>query len=175
MRALLHWVYCLPLEQAVVLALCATGVFLWLRHRFEGKKWWIAAQIGLLVCWFGVVLAETFLMGRVAGGSTVSLVPLQSYITVLQGGEQELIRSGFMNVLMFYPGALIVRSLWRRCKMGWLLLIFGGLSLTIELLQLCFGLGTFETDDLIHNTLGAFLGILAARQYEKNMQKTEAT
>lgn len=174
MEALLHWIYCLPLDQAVLVALCATGAFLWLRRRFEGKKWWSGLEIGLLTCWFGAVLVETFLLGRVAGHGAVSLIPFQSYITVLQGGEKELIRSAFMNVLLFYPGGLILRGLWRRIKSGRLLLILGGLSLGIELLQLCLGIGTFETDDLIHNTLGALLGILAARQYEKNTQKTEA-
>lgn len=170
---ILHWIYCLPLDQAALLALAATGAFLWLRRRYESRRWWRAGLLALLACWAVVVLIQTFLRDRTAGNGQLSLIPFQCYITVLGGGEKELIRSAFMNLLLFYPGGLIGRSLWRRP--GRLLIILLTASLVIETAQYALGLGVAETDDVIHNGLGALLGILAVRQYEKNTQKTGAT
>lgn len=121
----------------------------------------------MLLCWLAVVLLQT--IPREQGTVELSLIPFQCYITVLQGGEEELIRSAFMNVFLFYPGGLILRSLWKRGRGIPLLLIFFFASVAIELCQYGFGLGTAETDDVIHNTLGAWLGIWAARQYEKHV------
>lgn len=168
LNGVLHWVYCLPLHEAALMALTATGVFLWLRLRLENRRWWRWFLAGLLICWAGVVIRDTLLARDET--RALSLIPFRCYITVLSGGERELIRSAFMNVLLFYPGGVIARSLWTRPR--GLILMFLGISLMIELLQLVLGLGMCETDDLIHNTLGAALGILAVRQYEKNMQKT---
>ena len=165
LNRILHWIYCLPLWQAFLLALIATGVFLWLRYRNENSRRWRWILLGLLLCWLAVVLLQTILRER--GNTELSLVPFQCYITVLQGGEEELLRSAFMNVFLFYPGGLILQSLWKRSRIFPLLLIFFLASVVIEVCQYGFGLGTAETDDVIHNTLGACLGVLAARQYEK--------
>lgn len=164
---ILHWIYCLPLKDAAVLAFGATVCFFWLRHRFEEKRWWRYSVMGLLGCWVAVVLVQTVVMRHGTGGRTLSLIPFRCYITVLSGGEKELIRSAFMNVLLFYPGGLLLRSL-RRQRFLSMVLCFALISVIIELCQYAFGLGTTETDDVIHNTFGAALGILAARQYEKN-------
>ena len=87
---------------------------------------------------------------------------------LLGGGERELLRSAFMNVLLFYPGALLLRSILPR---GTGLLVVLGLfaaTVVIEVCQFALQLGYAETDDVLHNTLGAVLGVLACRQYEKH-------
>ena len=168
LRRILLWIYCLPLEQAFLLALIATGAFLWLRHRYEDHRWWRWVLIGLLLCWLAVVLGQTVVRKSSDGNDALSLLPFRCYITVLQGGEKELIRSAFMNMLLFYPGGLILRSLWK--QWGTLLLIFFLGSALIELCQYGWNLGTAETDDVIHNTLGAALGLLAVSRYEKMWQ-----
>ena len=150
--------------------LVATGAFLWLRHRLERYRWWRFGMFGLLGFWAAVVLLQTVLRGW-GEERMVSLIPFQCYITVFSGGEKELIRSALMNVLLFYPGGLLIRSLWPRPRVLPMVLGFLFASVTIELCQYLLGIGTTETDDVIHNTLGAALGILAARQYEKNIKK----
>lgn len=164
---IIHWVYCLPIGQAALFALVATGAYFWLYRKFSQKRWWPAAVIGLLLCWAAVVLAHTVL-SRVEGTAVLSLMPFQTYITVLGGGERELLRSAFMNVLLFYPGALLLRSILPR---GTGLLVVLGLfaaTVVIEVCQFALQLGYAETDDVLHNTLGAVLGVLACRQYEKH-------
>lgn len=162
----LHWVYCLPLGYAVLLALSATAVFLWLRRRWGQKRWWAPAVMALLLCWGAVMVINT-VSGRSQYIRQLSLIPLRTYYTVLTGGEQELIRSSFMNVLLFYPGGLLAMSLLPREKRLWLIPVFLMLSVAVEVSQYWFCLGVTETDDVIHNTLGAVLGLLALRQYEK--------
>jgi glycopeptide antibiotics resistance protein len=43
-------------------------------------------------------------------------------------------------------------------------------SVAIECCQYGFGIGTAEIDDIIHNTLGAFLGMLSVRQFKANQR-----
>ncbi len=163
---IIHWIYCLPLEDAVLLALILSAAFLWMRLRWERRRWWPGFLVVLLTIWLVAVSVNTVL-SRGSESREIWLMPLHTYLTVLRGGEKELIRSGFMNVLMFYPGGLIAGSLWRR-KTGRLVLLFAVASLSIELCQYILQVGVVETDDLLHNTLGALLGLLAARQFEKN-------
>lgn len=59
------------------------------------------------------------------------------------------------NVVMFVPVGVIAGWLWR-WKGLW---IAAGLSLLIEVLQLVSGRGLCEFDDVIHNCLGAAIGI----------------
>jgi len=165
-----HWIYCLPRLEAVALALLFTSVFLWMRHKLERHRFWRWCVAGLLLIWTAVILMQTVLM-RTVDNSAPSLVPFRCYITVLRGGEKELLRSAFMNVLMFYPGGLLSLTLWRR---KYLLPLLGGflvLSVGIEALQFLLGVGVAETDDVIHNVLGAALGLLVARQYGKHAIK----
>ncbi|MBQ3215232.1 MAG: VanZ family protein [Oscillospiraceae bacterium] len=171
MQSLFHWIYCLPLDQAVLWALCATSLFLWLRQRLEGQKWWRFVLMAALMVWL-VAVVRTCLTTRTSGVFQWNLLPLKSYITVLQGGNPELVRSNFMNVLLFYPGGLVSASLWRRSKLWKLTGLFFLLSLLIELTQFVFCLGFAEIDDVIHNTLGGWLGLLTSKQFERLTQKT---
>lgn len=59
------------------------------------------------------------------------------------------------NVIMFIPVGVIAGWLWR-WKGLW---VAAGMSLLIELLQLVSGRGLCEADDVIHNCLGAAVGI----------------
>ena len=63
------------------------------------------------------------------------------------------------NIWLFVPLGAIIRALTR--KKIFLLAPFV-LSVVIELIQLVFGLGLFEFDDIISNTLGGLLGYLIA-------------
>jgi glycopeptide antibiotics resistance protein len=159
-----HWVYCLPLGEAVLWALGATVIFLGLHALLHRWRWWRFVRLGLLVLWAGAMAWVTVFQWR-GEKRALSLVPFQCYITVLKGGEKELLRSAFMNGLLFYPGGLLAGSLWKR---RWLLTgIFAGVSVVLELCQYSLRLGTTETDDVIHNTLGAALGLAILWMWEK--------
>ena len=156
------WFYCLSIgDSALVVALGAVG-FLWLRRRWGTKVWWKLLTACLLLCWLGAVVGSTVL-SRASEGSETVLIPFHSYWTVLTGGEKELLRSNFMNLLLFFPGGLLLASLLPRKWPGWAVALTVGLLFTlvsggIEVAQHCYGLGRAEVDDLLHNTAGALLG-----------------
>lgn len=63
-----------------------------------------------------------------------------------------------LNVVLYIPIGLLLGGLtdkwWKALAVGCLL------SMSIELLQLVFRKGLCETDDVIHNTLGALVGMV---------------
>lgn len=95
------------------------------------------------------------------------LIPFHSYRAVLDGGNRELFRSNFMNVVLFYPAGLLACELlpkdWRRAQKLILTVVpFALISAGIEVCQYRFALGQAEVDDVIHNTLGALIGAVVS-------------
>lgn len=65
------------------------------------------------------------------------------------------------NILIFVPIGFLVSVLTPHRHKGWLALAIGlAISLTIEIVQLSFVIRVFDVDDLILNSLGAWLGFL---------------
>lgn len=167
MRKLFLWFYCLPIPAAVLLVILATMVFLFLREKFGNTPCWKAGIPLLFVCWIAVILFGT--LGHRAEGGNLSepiLTPFASYYTALNGGGQEIYRTNFMNVVLFYPAGLLgCEMLPKRWRMVWrvvlVTILFLLISSGIEHSQYRFGLGLAETDDVIHNTLGTLLGAIA--------------
>lgn len=63
------------------------------------------------------------------------------------------------NVLLFVPLGLLLPLWFRRCRR--LLYVTGAaavLSLFYEVVQLLFGFGSFDVDDLLLNTMGGMIG-----------------
>ena len=92
------------------------------------------------------------------------MIPFQSYRAFFAGENEELLRSNLMNVLLFFPAGLFAGTLLPRRRLLPILgiaLAAALLSAGIEVLQFRFALGFAETDDVIHNTLGALLGAAA--------------
>lgn len=160
------WLYCLRFSKIALLLFVLTSFFLVLKHYFHIKHLWRIAVAVLLILWFLAVVWNT-LLGRenVSNFSASSFVPFHSYYVVLAGGERELLRSNFMNVILFYPGGLLVCELlprrWGRAKRIILVaVLFALVSVGIEFCQYHFALGQAEVDDVIHNALGALVGAL---------------
>ena len=97
-----------------------------------------------------LVLAETVLIRRVSGGSHFQPELFWSWRVWEQQREQILI-----NVIMFVPVGVLAGLLWK-----WKgILVSSGLSMGIEVLQLISQKGLCEFDDVIHNAIGAVIGI----------------
>ncbi len=114
----------------------------------------------LLVIWSFVVLSYT-IIGRESGEQSMSLRLYASYQYAQI--QPELYRENFMNILMFFPGGLLLSELlpfglswWKKVLQTIIPLMF--LSIGIEFCQYYFGLGLCETDDVFHNTTGALFG-----------------
>ena len=109
---------------------------------------------------FGAYIAAILwitLFCRFGDGYRSFLLPFHSYVEILKGNRQFLLEN-IGNVVLFLPLGVALQSIGVRDvkKAGFLA------SLLIEVLQFTFALGTFECDDLIHNTLGAVIGAWSA-------------
>lgn len=105
---------------------------------------------------FGAYIAAVLwitLFSRIGDGYRRFLLPFHSYVENLKGQWRPLLEN-IGNIALFIPLGVALQSIGVRDvkKAGFLA------SLLIEILQFTFALGTFECDDLIHNTLGAVIG-----------------
>lgn len=105
---------------------------------------------------FGAYIAAVLwitLFGRFGDGYRSFLLPFHSYVEICKGEWRPLLEN-IGNIALFIPlGVALKWSGVKDVKKAGLLA-----SLFIEVLQFTFALGTFECDDLIHNTLGAVIG-----------------
>lgn len=105
---------------------------------------------------FGAYIAAVLwitLFSRIGEGYRGFLLPFHSYVEICKGEWRPLLEN-IGNVVLFIPlGVALKWSGVKDVKKAGILA-----SLTIEVLQFTFALGTFECDDLIHNTLGAVIG-----------------
>lgn len=105
---------------------------------------------------FGAYIAAVLwitLFSRIGEGYRGFLLPFHSYVEICKGEWRPLLEN-IGNVFLFIPLGVALKCSGVRDvkKTGFLV------SLLIEVLQFTFALGTFECDDLIHNTLGAVIG-----------------
>lgn len=139
-------------------------VLVWLRRRYGQRiqplLW------ALLLTWSLSAIYLTIGSRDTAAIYRLNLIPFHSYREMVETGKREILRSNFMNVVLFYPAGLLFAmvlpkrwSIARRAVAA--AAVFGLFSLAIELAQYCCLLGQAEIDDVIHNTLGALLGCLA--------------
>ncbi|MDY5705092.1 MAG: VanZ family protein, partial [Lachnospiraceae bacterium] len=63
-----------------------------------------------------------------------------------------------LNILLYVPFGFLFAAAFKNLKLFWIWIAALLLSLSVELLQLYFHLGVFETDDIINNVLGGVVG-----------------
>ena len=111
---------------------------------------WKKPIIGLLTGYSVLLLAETVLIRKSFSGQHFNPELFWSWRAWdVQQGQI------LTNVLMFVPVGVIAGRIWR-WKGLW---VAAGLSIVIELLQLLTARGLCEFDDVLHNVLGAVIGI----------------
>lgn len=108
----------------------------------------------------GVILVVT-----ISSRDNVSELVLQPFASFSEARIQpEMYRSMFMNLFLFFPWGLtlpyVFPGKWKRKVLITLFLTLA-FSVLIEYLQYYYHLGRAETDDVICNTLGAFIGTLS--------------
>ena len=164
------WFYRLPISGALLVLASATALLFFLHRRLREQKWWNALLTLLLLAGILAILTQTLLRRTPGEFQEPVLRLLDSYRQVLRGENPEILRSNFMNVVLFYPlGLLPALPLSRRkhpiLRVFCITAVFFLLSFSIEYAQLRWGLGLCEADDVLHNTLGAFLGALIGSLY----------
>ncbi len=130
-----------------------------------------------LACAAAFIILYTTILTRTPGVSAVILTPFASLTAARQ--QLELYREMLMNVFLFFPLGLTLSNAlprkWHRWGRIILTTLVGcALSAGIEYAQYRYALGMAEVDDVICNTLGAFLGaasLLAAHAIEKHKER----
>lgn len=115
----------------------------------------IAVLVSLSLSIFIILWITLF--SRLGSDSRHFYPPLWSYRAIVNGSGKALYEV-VGNILLFIPVGVIA-GLVLRLKVWQVAVISFAVSLVIESCQWFFWLGSFEIDDLLHNTLGAVIGV----------------
>lgn len=134
-----------------------------------------------LACAAAFIILYATILTRTPGVPAVILTPFATLTAARQ--QSELYRAMLMNVFLFFPLGLTLSNALPRKWHRWgriALTTFVGciLSVGIEYTQYRYALGMAEVDDVICNTLGAFIGstsLLIARAIEKSRERVRHT
>lgn len=160
----------------MALALIAWGM---LSTRIAAKRW-RRGNLVLTVLMAGAILYATILT-RAEGSTGLILAPFASLTAARI--QPEIYREMLMNVFLFFPLGLTLSNALPRKWHRWLRIILTTLvgcaiSAGIEYVQYRYALGMAEVDDVICNTLGAFIGstsLLIAHAIEKHKERVRHT
>lgn len=141
----------------------------------DRRRWRLTNALLLLAATLIILYAT--LLSRTPGIYTAVLTPFAALAAARQ--QPELYREMLMNVFLFFPLGLTLSNAlprtWHRWRRLALTTLTGCvLSAGIEYAQYRFALGMAETDDVICNTLGAFVGatsLLLAHAMEKHKER----
>ena len=130
-----------------------------------------------LACAAAFIILYATILTRTPGVSAVILAPFASLTSARV--QPELYREMLMNVFLFFPLGLTLSNAlprkWHRWGRIFLTALVGcAFSVGIEYAQYRYALGMAEVDDVICNTLGAFIGttsLLIAPAIEKYRER----
>lgn len=168
MNKLLNLFYQLPLWLIFCCAVVLSHFFrkVWLR---DGSRPWFRTACVLALLFWCYLLARLTLLYRPLGyENRCFLMPLHFLLEMYQTGNTELPRTMFMNAVLFFPAGLLLAALadrsrpWTRTA-GRICLLLLAVSLAVECCQRTLQIGRFETDDILFNGLGAYLGTRVLR------------
>lgn len=89
-----------------------------------------------------------------------NLIPFHSIMNDVRVGRPFSLNT-VGNILMFIPLGIGIRSLLAKKKAFWGAVICCGASLLVEISQFILATGSFDVDDILLNTMGGILGVLA--------------
>lgn len=122
--------------------------------------------VGATISLFGILSFTVF--GREVATYNIELRPFYSF--VMAKIYPEYYRTVFMNSLLFVPFGTflpyLLSSKYKKSNVAVTVLISFAISIIIESLQYLCSIGVCETDDVIFNTVGAFVGTLGYLLFE---------
>ena len=155
--------YALPVSKAlgITVVLIVVWIILRMKKKYDCMAWkYFNVVLHILYVLF---IIRMTLLGRSVGERELELMPFYTLITIEYNNEA--IRTLLMNIILFVPFGLTIPYVLneKNNHLKWKLCIVSScmLSIIIESLQYCFGIGRAEIDDVICNTLGGGLGVLA--------------
>ena len=155
-------IYTMPLYKVCLVMVLLLVLWAYYRAYLPKKLFWSMNLCVLVVAVSAVLYLTVF--SRKVGTYDIVLVPFSALSE--EKKEPERYRSMLMNVFLFFPlGMACANAFSDKMKMRRrviLVVAIGfALSTAVEYIQYRFSLGMAETDDVICNTLGAFVGSLS--------------
>ena len=172
---MMRHIYAIPLHMVIFLMLALLIVWAMLSlHQNQRKRSIINAVLCSITA---LTILYATILTRTPGDYKPILTPFATFTAALQ--QPELYREMLMNVFLFFPLGLTLSNAlprkWHRWGRIILTTLIGCiLSARIEYAQYCCALGMAEVDDVICNTLGAFIGttsLLIAHAIEKYRER----
>lgn len=111
-------------------------------------SWWMFLAYLLMVLCFTILFREKKDVAQ------ISMTPIWEYSSL----NYNQIVEAILNVLLFVPLGFLAGAAIRRKRFLKTVGLCCGISVAIELLQLITRRGVCNIDDVIHNTLGCFIG-----------------
>ena len=172
---MLHYIYSRSFISVITFMALALTAWCALPARVGARRWRWGNLVLVLLITAAILYATLF--SRAEGSTGLILTPFASLTATRV--QPELYREMLMNVFLFFPLGLTLSNALPRKWHRWLRIILTtlvgcALSAGIEYAQYRYALGLAETDDVICNTLGAFLGaasLLAAHAIEKHRER----
>lgn len=125
--------------------------------RYEKKYWRSLLFSSFLLEFLFVLICSTVVFRNSHTDYNYNLVPFWSY-SKIYACNWEVLTEVLLNVALFIPIGLLLSGIVRGKRLSKVVLSGILISSTIEILQLVFKKGLCEVDDIIHNTLGCFIG-----------------
>ena len=133
--------------------------------------WWKGLWLGVRYClalllaeWIFLILCATVIFRDTGVERSYNLIPFWSYFDYGKHSYfLEMLGENILNVLLFVPVGFLAGCGFQSVTLKKVLLLGGGLSIFIELLQYFFRKGFCETDDVIHNVAGCLIGYVLWR------------
>ena len=172
---MLNFIYAQSPTSIIAAIIISGALWGYLCAHADRRKWRFTNALLLLAA--TLIILHTTLLSRTPGIYTAVLTPFAALAAARQ--QPELYREMLMNVFLFFPLGLTLSNAlprrWHRWRRLALTTLTGCiLSAGIEYAQYRFALGMAETDDVICNTLGAFVGassLLLAHAMEKHKER----
>ena len=176
---MMRHIYALPLQAVIFLMLALLIIWAMLSRRKNQRK---RSIINAVLCAItALIILYATVLTRTPGDYEIILTPFATFAAAQQ--QPELYREMLMNVFLFFPLGLTLSNALLRRWHRWLRIILTTLigcilSAGIEYAQYRYALGMAEVDDVICNTLGAFVGatsLLLAHAIEQSRERVRHT
>lgn len=156
-----HFIYCLPLQNIVIVMLLAITIWTGISMFLKQKHWQYINIIDFVFSVCVIIYATIFSR---TSGTTNELILTPFYSFTEAKIQPEIYRSMLMNCFIFVPfGLSMPFALPKNAKLKIIITIISSVifSLAIEFMQYKFSLGRVEVDDVLCNVFGAIIGTIS--------------
>jgi len=132
-------------------------------------------KTAILVTYIVLLMLITLVFFRGNPYAPIELDPIASYRRAANASPYLArieIRNAALNVAMFIPLGFLPPMLWDELKKPIRLISLAlAFTFTIEVAQLVFSRGVFAVEDILHNTMGAAIGLLVCKIWQRMTNK----